>query len=502
MSTWSRFRFAPGHREFDCRHEDDVLGGAQTKSGSGEEGNALPTDYDVVVIGGGPGGYVAAIRASQLGLKTAVVERDEVGGVCLNWGCIPSKALLRNAEVVNLVRNASDYGISVKNASYDMGAAIDRSRQVVDRMVKGVHFLFKKNKIDLVNGSARLTGPNAVAVEPGGEELQAKAIIVATGARARDLPMLAADGEHVITSREALELREVPKSIAIVGAGPVGMEFAYFYNSYGAEVTVIEVLDRCVPTEDSELSQALAREFKKLGVSIKTGVGVESAERVNGHVRLALGQAGEGGTVEVDKVLLGVGITPNTEGLGLEEAGVKLTRGGWIDIDGQMRTNLPNLYAIGDVTGKMALAHVAQHMGVIAAEAIAGEETEALVYEDMPRATYCQPQVASFGLTEEQAKERGHEVRVGKFPFTANGKAVATGATAGFVKIVADAKHGEVLGAHMIGHDVTEMLPEISMVKMLEGTSHELGRTVHAHPSMSEAVMEAGLGTLGSSIHI
>jgi len=469
---------------------------------SSKKGSPLPEAYDVVVIGGGPGGYVAAIKAAQLGLMTAVVERDEVGGVCLNWGCIPSKSLLRNAEVVNLVRNANDYGISVKNPSYDMGVAIDRSRRVVDSMVKGVRFLLKKNKVALLRGTARLTGPNTISLDPVGDEIKAKSIIVATGARARDLPTLTTDGEQVITSREALDLREVPKSIAIVGAGPVGMEFAYFYRTYGAEVTVIELLDRCVPAEDEEVSEELAREFEKLGITIKTGVGVDSAERVDGHVHLSLGKSGRSGTIEVDKVLLGVGITPNTENLGLEETGVKLDDGGWISIDEQMRTSVPSVYAIGDVTGKLALAHVAQHMGVIASEAIAGQETRPLIYEDMPRATYCQPQVASCGLTEEQARHQGHSVKVGKFPFTASGKAVAIGSTAGFVKLIADANSGEVLGAHMIGHDVTEILPEVSMVKMLEGTVQELGRTVHAHPSMSEAVMEAGLGTLGSFLHI
>ncbi len=461
----------------------------------------MPEAYDVVVIGGGPGGYVAAIRAAQLGLKTAVVERDQVGGVCLNWGCIPSKALLRNAEVVNLVRNAADYGIGVDNPSYDMAAAIDRSRRVVDQMTKGVLFLLKKNKIDLIQGCARLDGPNVVVVDPGGDRLDAKAVIVATGARARGLPSLAPDGERVITSREALELREPPKSIAIVGAGPVGLEFAYFYRAYGVEVTVIEALDRCLPTEDAEVGQGLARELKKLKIAVKTGVPVESAEHDGDVVRLSLGENGSAGVVEAEKVLLGVGITPNTEGLGLEEAGVTLARGGWIEIDDHMRTGAPGVYAIGDVTGKLALAHVAQHMGIAAAEDIAGHDVEPIIYENMPRATYCQPQAASFGLTEAQAEEQGFTVRVGKFPFTANGKAVASGATAGFIKIVA-AEDGEVLGAHMLGHDVTEMLPEVSMIKLLEGSSLELGRAVHAHPSMSEAVMEASLAVAGSPIHI
>ena len=366
----------------------------------------MPEAYDVVVIGGGPGGYVAAIRAAQLGLKTAVVERDQVGGVCLNWGCIPSKALLRNAEVVNLVRNASDYGIGVDNPSYDMGAAIDRSRRVVDQMTKGVLFLLKKNKIDLIQGCARLDGPNAVVVDPGGDRLDAKAVIVATGARARGLPSLAPDGERVITSREALELREPPKSIAIVGAGPVGLEFAYFYRAYGVEVTVIEALDRCLPTEDAEVGQGLARELKKLKIAVKTGMPVQAAEHDGDVVRLSLGENGSAGVVEAEKVLLGVGIMPNTEGLGLEEAGVTLARGGWIEIDDQMRTTAPGVYAIGDVTGKLALAHVAQHMGIAAAEDIAGHDVEPIVYENMPRATYCQPQAAASASPRRRRRSR------------------------------------------------------------------------------------------------
>ena len=460
----------------------------------------MAKEYDVVVIGGGPGGYVCAIRAAQLGLKVAVVERDEVGGVCLNWGCIPSKALLRNAEVLNLFHHADEYGVTVKGLKADMGAAIDRSRKVVDRMVKGVQFLLKKNKIDLITGTARLSGPNRVAVEPG-EEVAAKHIVISTGARPKEIPLFEVDGTTILTSKEALALREPPKSIAIVGGGAIGVEFAYFYRAYGTEVTIIEMLPHLVPTEDEEVSIQLERSLSGQGITIKAGFTVESVERVNGHVKLNLGPAGEGGVVACEKVLLGIGVTPNTQDLGLEEMGVALENG-WIAIDDRMATNVPNVYAIGDVTGKLLLAHVASHQGIVAAEAIAGRETEPLVYEDMPRATYCQPQVASMGLTEQQAKDRGHVVKVGKFPFTASGKAVALNATEGFAKLVADAETGELLGAHLVGHDVTELLSTLSMVRMLEGTVTELGRAVHAHPTMSEALMEAGLGVYGEALHM
>ncbi|MCH7553602.1 MAG: dihydrolipoyl dehydrogenase [Chloroflexi bacterium] len=460
----------------------------------------MAKEYDVVVIGGGPGGYVCAIRAAQLGLKVAVVEREEVGGVCLNWGCIPSKALLRNAEVLNLFNHADDYGVTVKGLKADMGAAIDRSRKVVDRMVKGIHFLLKKNKIDLITGTGRLSGPNRVAVEPG-EEVTAKSIVISTGARPKEIPLFEVDGKTILTSKEALALREPPKSIAIVGGGAIGVEFAYFYRAYGTEVTIIEMLPHLVPTEDEEVSIQLERSLSGQGITIKAGFTVESVERVNGHVKLNLGPAGEGGVVECEKVLLGIGVTPNTQDLGLEEMGVALENG-WIAIDDRMATNVPGVYAIGDVTGKLLLAHVASHQGIVAAEAIAGRETEPLVYVDMPRATYCQPQVASMGLTEQQAKDRGHIVKVGKFPFTAIGKAVALNATEGFAKLVADAETGELLGAHLVGHDVTELLSTLSMVRMLEGTVTELGRAVHAHPTMSEALMEAGLGVYGEALHM
>ena len=461
----------------------------------------MTSSYDVVVIGAGPGGYVAAIRAAQLGLKAAIVERSELGGVCLNWGCIPTKALLRNAEVLNLFYRGNEFGVTFEGIKADMGVAIDRSRKVVDRMVKGVGFLMKKNKVDVIRGSAVLTGPGKVRVDPEGQTLEAKNVIIATGARSKDLPMLKADGQRVLTSREALELREPPRNVAVIGGGAVGVEFAYYWRAYGSEVTIIEMLDHILPTEDEEVSIQLERSLSRQGIKIKAGTALESAEQVNGHLRLSLGTAGEGGAIDVDTVLLGVGITPNIEGLGLDELGVEM-EGGFVKIDDHMQTNVPGVYAIGDVTGKLALAHVGSHQGVLAAEGIAGQETEPLIYEDMPRATYCQPQVASMGLTERQAKDRGYEVKVGKFPFTASGKALAMGAGEGFAKIVAEAKTGEILGAHLIGHDVTELLAEVSMVKMLEGTALEIGRTVHAHPTMSEALMEAGLSVHGETLNL
>jgi dihydrolipoamide dehydrogenase len=459
----------------------------------------MDATYDLVVIGGGPGGYTAAIRASQLGMKAAVVEKEEMGGVCLNWGCIPSKALLRNAEVVNLVRNAAQYGITIQNPHFDMAATIDRSRKVVEARVRGVGFLMKKNKIDVIKGAARLAAAGKVVVDATGQTLAAKNVIIATGAQARDLPGLARDGKTIITAREALELRQPPKSIAIVGGGAIGCEMAYFYRSYGAEVTVIEMLPHLAPNEDEDVSRELERALAKQGIGIKTGVTVAKAERVNGMMQLTLGPAQDSGVLACEKVLLGVGVKPNSEGLGLEALGVQTAKG-YIAIDNHMVTNVPGVYAIGDVTGKLLLAHVASAQGVQAAEAIAGRAVRPFKYEDMPRATYCQPQVASMGLTEKAAREKGYAVKAGKFPFMANGKATAINAAEGFVKIVAEAKTGEILGAHMIGHDVTEMLAEVSVTKMLEGTAEEIGRTVHAHPTLSEALKEASLSVYGEAI--
>ena len=455
--------------------------------------------YDVVVIGAGPGGYIAAIRAAQLGMRTAIIERGALGGVCLNIGCIPSKSLLRNAEVVNLARHGESFGITYSDVQFDMGKAVDRSRAVVERMVKGVAFLMRKHKIEVIAGQARLAGPGKIAIDGSGQQVSARNVIIATGARNRDLPGLVPDGKTIITSTEALGLRTPPRHIAIIGGGAVGVEFAYYFRAYGSEVTVVELLPRLVPNEDEEVSKHLERALAKQGIAVRTGAGVSAAERTGGRVKLALSA---GDAVECDTVLLGVGVRPNTEGLGLEDLGVALDRG-WIAINDQMATNVPGVYAIGDVTGKLLLAHVASAQGVVAAEAIAGgKERPAMRYEDMPRATYCQPQAASIGLTEAQARERGYEIRTSKVALSASGKAVALGETDGFVKIVADAKTGEVLGAHMLGHDVSELLGEVAVTRLLEGTALELGRAVHPHPTISESLMEAGLGIYGESLNV
>ena len=455
-------------------------------------------DYDVAILGGGPGGYIAAIRAAQLGLKTAVVERDEVGGVCLNWGCIPSKALLRNAEVVRLFKDAKTWGVKADNLSYDMGAAIDRSRGVVDKMVGGVKFLFKKNGVTVHQGAGRLSAANAITIDSTGELVKAKSIIIATGARARDLPFAKFDGKTILGSREALALKDRPKSIAIIGGGAIGCEFAYFYNAYGTQVTIIEVLPHLVPTEDEEISQQLERALVRQGIVIKTGSAVEKVEMKDGQAVLTLKGTGE--TITVEKVLLGVGVAPNSDGIGLDKLGIAVERG-FIKVDDQMATNVPCVFAIGDVTGKMMLAHVASAQGVIVAEAIAGKEPGPLDYAHMPRATYCQPQVASMGLSEKAAIEQGYTVKVGKIPFSTNGKATALASTEGMVKLVTDAKHGEILGAHLLGHDVTDMLAELSLTRALEGSALEIGKTVHAHPTLSEAIMESGLAVYGESLN-
>ena len=458
------------------------------------------TKYDIAIIGGGPGGYVAAIRAAQLGLQAAVIEQDRVGGVCLNWGCIPSKALLWNAELVHLFRESEDFGITYDALRIDMGKAIDRSRKVVDRMVKGVEFLLKKNKVPVINGRARLRSAQEIAVEPSGDVIEAEHIIIATGAHARSLPGIEIDGKVVMTSREALELRETPQSIVIVGGGPVGVEFAYFYRAYGADVTVIEQLDRLVPLEDEQISRQLERAFKQQGIAFRTGAKVADIQASKGAATVSVSAGGTDEELAADKVLIGIGMAANTDGLGLEEAGVALERG-YVSIDDQMRTSLANVYAIGDVTGKLPLAHVASAQGVAAVETISGSEAPPLVYEKMPRCTYCQPQVASLGLTEAQARERGLEVKIGTFPYRGNGKAIAMERTDGLAKLVVDAKTDEIIGYHIIGQDATELLAEASLASVLETTPRELGWTVHAHPTLSEVVKEAALAVDGKAIH-
>ena len=459
-------------------------------------------DYDVVVIGAGPGGYVAAIRAAQLGMSTAVIEDDNLGGVCLNWGCIPSKSLLRNAEVLELIKNAGEYGISVGEVSYDYGKAIDRSRQVVRRLTGGVGSLLRKNGVEHVSGRATLQGANTIAIDGSERAISADNIIIATGARARQIPGIAVDGETVLTSREAIVLREVPERVVIVGGGAIGVEFADIYHSYGAEVMIVEMLPRLVPLEDEEISQQLERVFRRRGIEYKTGALVKDVVVSDGAATVTIADAdGSESEVECDKVLVAIGVQGNSDGIGLEAAGVNSERG-FIPVDDEMRTNVPGIYAIGDVTGKLPLAHVASAQGVTAAEAIAGMDPMPLDYTLMPRATYCRPQIASFGLTEQQAADAGYSFKVGRFPMAASGKALAMGESNGMVKLVVDNEVGELLGAHMIGSEATELLGEVGLSRLLEGTTTELGWLVHPHPTISETIKEAALAVEGEAIHI
>ena len=458
-------------------------------------------EYDVVVVGAGPGGYVAAIRAGQLGLKTAVVEADEVGGVCLNWGCIPSKSLLRNAEVLSLFKRAAEFGISYDNLSYDFGTAISRSRTVVRRLTNGVKSLLKKNKVDLINGFARLEDASTIAVDSDARTITAKNIIVATGTRPRPVPGLEIDGDVVISSREALELPEAPSPIVIVGGGATGVEFAYLYRAYDAEVTVVEMMPHLLPSEDEEISRQLERSFSRQGIKALTGSSVTDVKRTSEGVTLTVETPDGSASLDCRRVLVAAGVQGNTDGIGLEDVGVEVERS-FISVDDTMRTIVPNIYAIGDVTGKMLLAHVAMAQGVLAVERIAGTRSPALDYKKMPRATYCNPQVTSFGYTEKEAGEMERSVKIGKFPFQANGKALALGEAEGMVKLVVDADTDEIIGAHMIGPEVTEVLPEIAITGMLEGSVNELGLLVHSHPTLSEAVKEAALAANGEAIHI
>jgi len=459
-------------------------------------------DYDVVVIGAGPGGYVGAIRAAQLGLKTAIVDREWLGGVCLNIGCVPSKALLRNAEIAHLLRErGGDFGFKVEGLTLDYAAAVRRSRQVSDRLVKGVGFLMKKNKIDVHMGAARLTGAQAIEVKgsQGTVSLAARHIVIATGASPSGIPGVTPDGERVVTYREAILQERLPKSVIIMGAGAIGLEFATVWASYGTEVTLVEMLPRIAPTEDEEVSKELAKAFTKRGIKILAGTRVESVEVLKNAVKVRVVGGQE---LQAEQALLAAGFRPNTKDLGLEAAGVRLSDRGFVEIDDRMATNVPGVWAIGDVTGKLMLAHVASAMGIVCAENIAGAETITLNYENMPRAFYCQPQVGAFGLSEAQARERGHEIKVGRFPFQANGKALGLGDYAGWVKIVTDARYGEILGAHMVGPEVTELLPELTLAQMVELTPAEIARNVHAHPTLTEALMEAAHDVSGHPIHI
>jgi dihydrolipoamide dehydrogenase len=459
--------------------------------------------YDIVVLGAGPGGYVAAIRAAQLGQKVAIIEKQYIGGVCLNVGCIPTKALLKNAELAHTLQHrAREFGFSFDNLKLDYGKAFMRSRQVSNRLVKGVDFLMRKNNIDVFEGAGKLTGPESlhIALNDGGEKsISARNIIIATGARPRTLPGVEFDGERIISYVESITSDTLPEKVVIIGGGAIGMEFAYIWINYGVDVTILEMLPHLLPNEEPEISLVLEKAYKKLGVKFHTDSRVESVQKSEHGVEVILQ---DGTAIEADQVLLAINFQPNVENLGLETVGVQLANSGNIAIDGYMRTNVPNIYAIGDVATNFRLAHIASAMGIVAAETIAGHDTVALDYNMLPRCTYSVPQVASFGYTEARAKEAGYEIKVGQFPFQANGKALGMGERDGFVKIVADAKYGEILGAHLVGPDVTELLPELTLAHQAELTAEEIARNVHAHPTLSEALMEAAHGVEGDPIHV
>ena len=463
----------------------------------------MANEYDVVVLGAGPGGYVAAIRAAQLGLKTAVVEREWMGGVCLNVGCIPSKALLKNAEVVHTLQHrGKEFGFSFDNLKVDYKVAYARSREVSNRLVKGVGFLMRKNNIDVHEGTGTITGQHTmkVALNKGGEtELTFKNLIVATGARPRTIPGVAFDGKKIISYLEAIMSDTLPKRGVIVGGGAIGVEFAYVWANYGVEVHIVEMLPSLLPREEPEVSKVLEKAYKKLGINLHTNTRTEKVEVKGDEVHVTLTG---GKTIVCDQLMLAVNFKPNTENIGLETFGLNLTQGGAIEIDEQMRTNVPHVYAIGDVATEYRLAHIASAMGIVAAEVIAGHPTISLNYRMLPRATYCVPQVASFGYTEQEAKEAGYEVKTGSFNFIANGKALGLGERDGFVKIISDARYGEILGAHMVGPDVTELLPELTLAQMQELTAEEIARNVHAHPTLSETLLEAAHAVEGSPIHM
>lgn len=460
--------------------------------------------YDLIVVGSGPGGYVAAIRASQLGLKTAIVEKESLGGICLNWGCIPTKALLKSAQVFNYINHAESFGVTVKDASADFDGIIKRSRGVADGMSKGIAFLMKKNKIDVVNGYGKLISPKKVEVtsENGDKQmLEAKNILLATGARARELPHIKVDGKKVIEYRKAMSLEKQPKSMVVMGSGAIGCEFAYFYRALGTEVTIVEYLPRIVPNEDADISKELTKNFKKAGMKIMTGTEVLSVDTSGSGCKVAVKTKKGEEVIECDVVLSAVGIKTNIENIGLENLGIKTDRDK-VTVDDFYQTSVPGIYAIGDIVKGPALAHVASAEGIICVEKIAGENPEPLDYGNIPGCTYCSPEIASVGYTEEQAKEAGYEVKVGKFPFSASGKAKAAGHPEGFVKVIFDAKYGEWLGCHMIGYNVTELVAEAVAARKLETTGHEILKTVHPHPTMSEAVMEATAAAYGEVIHL
>jgi dihydrolipoamide dehydrogenase len=464
-------------------------------------------NFDIIIIGSGPGGYVAAIRASQLGKKVAIIEKENLGGVCLNWGCIPTKALLKSAQVFNYIHHAEEYGIKIGAPDADFPKMIARSRGVADGMSKGVNFLMKKNKITVIEGTGKLVrGKKVVVTDKTGQkaEYTSDHIIIATGGRAKELPNLKIDGQKIIGYREAMTLPSQPKKLVVVGAGAIGVEFAYFYHSIGTEVTVVEFMEQgLLPREDAEISKELAKIYKKAGMNILANSAVENVDISGQQCKVTIKNRKDNSVqvIECDVVLSAAGVTPNTEDIGLEALGIETDRG-LIKVDGYCQTNVPGIYAIGDVIPTQALAHVASAEGIVCVEKIAGHHPEPLDYSNIPSCTYCWPEVSSVGMTEAQAKEAGYELKIGKFPFSASGKASASGAKEGFVKVIFDAKYGELLGAHMIGANVTEMIAELVLAKKLESTGHEILKAVHPHPTMSEAVMEATAAAYDEVIHL
>jgi dihydrolipoamide dehydrogenase len=463
-------------------------------------------EYDVVVVGAGPGGYVCAIRASQNGLKTAIVEKEWLGGVCLNVGCIPSKALLKNADLAHTLRDrAKDFGISFDNLNLDFSAAVKRSRQVSDRLTKGVAFLMKKNNIDIFMGSARLASKNQVDVtgdDGKSESLKAKNIVIATGAHVFSPPSIEPDGDKIVTYWEAILQEKLPKSVVIIGAGAIGVEFATIWSSYGAKVTLVEMLPHVLPLADEEAANELAKSFKKRGIEILTGHKVESVEKTKNGVKVKVSSDDGVKELEAEQALSAIGFRANSGGMGLEDAGVKLDEKGNVQIDDRMATNIEGIWAIGDVTGKLLLAHIASKQGVICADAMAGKDTYGINYQMAPSAIFSDPQVAWFGMTETEAKEAGYEIKIGKFPFSANGKALGLGDHTGFVKIISDAQYGEILGGHMVGPEVSELLPELTLAQKMEMTAHEIATNIHTHPTLSEVIMEAAEGIEGKYLQI
>lgn len=467
----------------------------------------MPKNYEIAVLGGGPGGYVAAIRSGQLGFKTVVIDYQNLGGICLNWGCIPTKSLLKNAEIFDTIKNrSSDFGIKVSSLEFDFSKIIKRSRDISDRITKNVELLIKKNKVDRIRGYGKIASKNQIDIydenDKKTDSIIAEKIIIATGARPKSIPSIPVDKKNIITSTEAMILNELPKELVVIGAGAIGIEFAYFYSVLGTKVTVIEMMDTILPIEDKEISETLAKSFRKRGMEIFTSAAVEKAEVVDNQVKVTFKHNNQLKELAAEKVLSAIGVTGNVEGFGLEELGIELYKG-HIKVDKlTYETNIKGIYAIGDVIGPPWLAHVASAEGIHCVEKIKGLNPQEINYDNIPGCTYCQPQVASIGLTEEKARANGYEIKVGKFPFMASGKAFAIGEREGFVKLIFDAKYGEILGAHIIGSEATEMIAEIGIAKSLEATGESIIKTIHAHPTLSESIMEAAANAYGEAIHI